>query len=549
MEFLYLSVLDDGTEFNFVSIDTLTHPIDFIDSVNELMDEHSLVAQTNNLNHTEAYGFFGHEDEVKSYEERLFEEAFGFSAADSFSHNPADIEATDRLDLAQDQNGQHNVFTRLCVPILKEVGSGSNSSFLRVGDEESRYLFFLMTAGDAFSGKAECEIALRQFADAWHEQENPMILKRQMLTKGFLFNLLRGKRIIAPFFNSRDHEWELLLEGARRLRLDNDGTPFVQQTDSVVVGNWTEPDVEQILMDPAYGFGIHFHPREVVAEWNNALLYCCAVSVFIRKWTFEETKNIYLDYLEMLKARFPYDTSDPIIESDQFLKVFSILAERTAESLKGIEESSLTRRFAAEMPGRVYQLAVIASLLQRHLPHDLTLPFQPLPFDRKRYCDLLTRCDAQNASEKGLALEDLAAYLLNAVDGYLLAGRRIKADDCEIDLCYVNASLSQRAWDMGSMLLVECKNRVEVTGVSVVRNLSFIMDAKGCKTGLIVSSSGFTKVAKEQALRLSCQGKTMLLIDDVDLNAIAKGIHPADLINEKYDNLQKEIEDDFGLLC
>lgn len=81
-------------------------------------------------------------------------------------------------------------------------------------------------------------------------------------------------------------------------------------------------------------------------------------------------------------------------------------------------------------------------------------------------------------------------------------------------------------------------------GVSVLRNLSFIMDAKGCRTGLIISTSGFSKVVIEQTARLAYQEKYVLLIDGDDLDTIAAGMHPSDLVNAKYHAMQKEVEDD-----
>lgn len=85
-------------------------------------------------------------------------------------------------------------------------------------------------------------------------------------------------------------------------------------------------------------------------------------------------------------------------------------------------------------------------------------------------------------------------------------------------------------------------------GVIVLCNLSFVTDAKGCRTGLIVSMSGFSKVAVEQSIRLACQGKSILLIDGDDLSGIAGGIHQSTLVKRKHCTLQKEIEDNLGQL-
>ena len=205
-------------------------------------------------------------------------------------------------------------------------------------------------------------------------------------------------------------------------------------------------------------------------------------------------------------------------------------------------------RFAKEMPCCTYQLKRVAEIIGPILSQKSLGLNTRVMFDPVKYSTLLEGCNAPTNHDKGMALEDLAAYLLDTLSSWKLAGRRVRADDCEIDLCYVNVSLCQKDWDLGSMLLVECKNRVEITGVSVLRNLSFVMDAKGAKTGVIISLSGFTKVVKEQVLRLAMQGKIIILLDADDLMEIADGLSPEECLFGKRDALLEEIEDDFGLL-
>lgn len=548
MELLYISVLDDGERFEFISKNTLSHPLDFLERVAELRDEHTSIAVTSDLNRTEVYGFFGHENDVDDFKDSLLRKSFGLSMEATVHGDFDDDCADDSSTHTVEYDESFDLFLDLCVPITRAMTPWSKANYLQIYDDEANFKLLVMTSGDGLPGKEECRIALEQFADAWIDQEEPALFKRQVLTTSFLLNPLRGKRIISPFFNPTEHEWELLLEGARRIRLAEEAFPTSQQTDSSVVGRWTEVDIEQIVSNPAYGYGIHISPHEIANEWFDALLYCCAVSVYIRKWSLEEARNVYRSFLSMLQKRLPYETSEALVDEDTFLQAFLVSAERAASSLRGIEESSLTRRFALEMPSRVYQLNAIVPILRQNLPNDLTMPTKAQTFDYGRFRKLLASCKISAVADKGMALENLAAYMLSAVEGWLLAGRRVKADDCEIDLCFVNASLDQRAWDMGAILLAECKNRVETTGVSVLRNLSFVMDAKGCKTGLIISMSGFSKVTIEQSTRLACQGKSVLLINGADLDTISSGVHPSDLMNRKHHALHKEVEDDLGLL-
>lgn len=158
----------------------------------------------------------------------------------------------------------------------------------------------------------------------------------------------------------------------------------------------------------------------------------------------------YCTLLGELKQRFPYDLVPAIFEEDEFIELFLECARRRAEALRGIEESALTSRFASEMPSRTYQLKTVSKLMGDALPQGCMIPAEGDPFDIEHYSELLARCDIPTSNEKGRALEDLAAYLLGSLSGWMLVGRRVCADNCEIDLCYVNVSFRQQDWDLGS---------------------------------------------------------------------------------------------------
>ena len=544
LEYLYFSVLDDGSRFEFVSLDTLTNPLDFADAIDELRSEHRSVAIERSLNETEVYGCFGCVNDVARFKNVVAREAY------DLDETLGRLALSEGLEpIAQEEYNEYGaVIKNACIEVLKNRSIDSNLSICHREDDESGFAFLLITSGEAFSTKKKCQIALSQYADRWLNQQEPFLLKHQVLTNSFMLDGLRGKRIIAPHFNVVGDCWELLLEGARRFPLKGSLLYLGEQTDSSVTGNWAEPEVEMIVLNPAYGFGILFEPFGAIEKWLKSLLYCCALSFYSRGWSVSEAKGIYLVLLKELKRRFPYEEVPPIIDDQTFIAAFLEFARRCADSLRGIEESSLTMRFAKEMPCCTYQLKRVAEIIGPILSQKSLGLNTRVMFDPVKYSTLLEGCNAPTNHDKGMALEDLAAYLLDTLSSWKLAGRRVRADDCEIDLCYVNVSLCQKDWDLGSMLLVECKNRVEITGVSVLRNLSFVMDAKGAKTGVIISLSGFTKVVKEQVLRLAMQGKIIILLDADDLMEIADGLSPEECLFGKRDALLEEIEDDFGLL-
>lgn len=535
VELLYLSVLDDGARFEFVSLDTLTHPLDFLQSIEDLREDHQRIAEDEGINRTEVFGCFGAADEVKAFEDDILDEAY------SFRMHP---------EIRYESSGEDESFIQsACAHILRTQSSESMAASYHHIDEESSFALMLLAASASFPSGGHCRVALEEFADAWLQQECPDLVGHQALTLGLTLNGVSGKRIIAPHFDPSLHQWELLLSGARRLALQGKPLYLGEQSDSSLVGAWTEPDIDSILLNPAYGFGVLFSSFEVIEDWLKALLYQCALSCYAQEWTEHDACVAYHALLSELKSRFPYEHVPPLMEEEEFIATFLELARRRAKALRGIEESVLTSRFAAEMPSRAYQLKVVSRLVRSALPEIPGLSTSGVAFDVDHYRELLRMCNASAGHAKGMALEDLAAYLLNDLSGWMLAGRRVRADDCEIDLCYVNASLRQKDWDMGCMLLVECKNRSNVAGVSVLRNLAFVMDAKGARSGIIISTSGFTKVVKEQVSRLAMQGRIIILLDGDDLAAIADGLSPEECIFNKKDALMEGVEDDFGLFC
>lgn len=202
-EFLYFSVLDDGERFEFISVDTLTHPLDFLDAIARLRLEHKAIASDRNLNLTEVYGCFGYEDEVMYFEDSALDDAYGFRFYDK--------EAQCAQHVDEEYASQiRNAF----VAIMRRSPLDSKMRVCRKMDEEMGFQLLLITSGDAFLTAEHCKIALGQYADQWIHQEMPFMLKRQVFINASMLNGIRGKRIIAPHYNAETERWELLLEGA-----------------------------------------------------------------------------------------------------------------------------------------------------------------------------------------------------------------------------------------------------------------------------------------------------------------------------------------------
>ena len=140
MELLYIAALDDGIAFEFASKDTLSHPLDFIEHATELHDGYSSIAAANDINFTEIYGFFGHEESVDACKDTLFKNAFGLSVPDSTTR-------------AFEQDESFGFFLDACTPLVRRTTPQSKASYLQVYDDKAKFKLLMMTAGDALPGK------------------------------------------------------------------------------------------------------------------------------------------------------------------------------------------------------------------------------------------------------------------------------------------------------------------------------------------------------------------------------------------------------------
>lgn len=159
VELLYLSVLDDGERFEFVSLETLAYPLDFQASINELQCEHERIAHNEALNWTEVFGFFGPVEEVALFEDDILGEVYGFRMFPEFNY---------------ERRGDDEAFIQTaCIELLKEQTQESMAGSYRLSDEEVGFALVLVATSESFPSLSHCIVALEQYAKAWMHQEQP----------------------------------------------------------------------------------------------------------------------------------------------------------------------------------------------------------------------------------------------------------------------------------------------------------------------------------------------------------------------------------------
>lgn len=130
--------------------------------------------------------------------------------------------------------------------------------------------------------------------------------------------------------------------------------------------------------------------------------------------------------------------------------------------------------------------------------------------------------------------ENIAEYVIDHIAGWSITGRRVRAGLQEIDLSVANISLDDDLWQLGSYVLVECKNWKRHVDIPQVRNIAYISAMKGNKTALLFAANGITEDASKEILRLATTGTYILVITAVDILALNNNDDCRRMILEKF---------------
>mgnify|MGYP005762798141 FL=1 len=382
----------------------------------------------------------------------------------------------------------------------------------------------------------------------WAEYEQPRLHGKQMMIQSFLFRDLAGRRIIGAMPDMRDGQWFALLEGGTKLHFREDVPYTRERLDSRDISSFTIGQIAEIADNPVYGYGTAYYPGELCSEWHKVFEFAMAVSD--EAWDLESVQPVYERFLSYLEQNI-CETSEeePVIGKKFFLQALIKNVENIRMYLMGKEEAVISKDLLMLMNSRYIYLPEVYRILydgEAAGPGEKEKKSRSFsPETLGRYLDQAAR---GTSFEKGMRFEEAAAYFMEAAEGLRIAGRRVKTEFQEIDLCLVNMSLDQELWDMGAFFLVECKNWKKAAGVSVVRELGLTARMRGNRTTILISKNGWTKDAEEEAKRQALQGICILCITEEEMREVPDAEGCIVLIKEKFAECCAEIEDDIRLL-
>lgn len=386
---------------------------------------------------------------------------------------------------------------------------------------------------------------VEQTISFWRDREQPALKGYQCLHRSFILQNMISRKVLATIPDIEGN-WGLVLEGGLFLPLVNDFEAGLCKLNSSHINQWTIGEVEEILFNPVYAFGYYYQHIDLVCEWFYVFLYGLATTDENRLATVD-LEILYRGFCDYIgKHICPYILiKNALIEVNQFVIVLKTKLDDIREYLKGREETGISKNIFLMMRNRHAYLPAVHQFIHKKCGFDIVNTSRSVALDYgywKNKLDHLTK--ATSSDEKGKILESLAQYFLSTILGLKVTGVRAKKGRAEVDIFCCNISYDSYLWKLGSLILIECKNRKNKVEVSDIRNLVPTMEAKGIHGAMIFSRVGFSSIAIEEIKHQLFGGKMIIPICLKELEEVGYEKSTYDLLREKIDHFEEIIEND-----
>lgn len=364
----------------------------------------------------------------------------------------------------------------------------------------------------------------------WLENEVPTAVGKQLMLRSFFVRDFANRKVLACIPKSGSSEWQLLFEGGTVLSLGEED--YYKGTASPnSLGFFSISGIDNMLTNPAYSFGIILYPDDISAEWHKVFLFACAISDI--EWTAQTFEQTYKKFLDFLQHNIcdRVDASS-FISKEQGIDIFLIKIQNVRNFLKGEDEPVISKDLFLLLNSRYVYLPYIldivpvkTSVSENFLADWVSAQIHAAEENKDTY-------------EKGTLWEDVAEYILKRIPGWRITGRRIRAGSQEIDISVANVSTDDCLWQLGSYILVECKNWKQHVTLPQIRNIAYISSMKGNKCALLFATNGITREAKKEVLRLAATGIYILVITKEDLLELSCEQDCYSMIISKFEDLE-----------
>lgn len=140
------------------------------------------------------------------------------------------------------------------------------------------------------------------------------------------FSQLIGRKIVNLYRNPNDNKLYLLLEGGYKLELNEFN--FISIIDRFDTNKFSTLEIQKILYNPIYAFGIWLEPFSIFQEYFDIYLYIMSLlPIPLNDRTkLQKSYEIFLDYIQEMVCE-KVGTASPIIPKEIYFDALQLLVE------------------------------------------------------------------------------------------------------------------------------------------------------------------------------------------------------------------------------
>jgi hypothetical protein len=154
---------------------------------------------------------------------------------------------------------------------------------------------------------------------------------------------------------------------------------------------------------------------------------------------------------------------------------------------------------------------------------------------------------SQLGKTKGVALEILAEYLMQSMPGCRTVRRALtKSTDFDLVCSMEGYDVDFRS-ELGRYFVCECKDWAKPSGFGTIAKFCRVLDSVKAKFGILfsrngISGTGTTLHAEREQLKVfQDRGMVIVVVDAVDLEAVAKGENFVNILRRKYEQVRLDL--------
>lgn len=275
-------------------------------------------------------------------------------------------------------------------------------------------------------------LQMQKAVEIWLEREVPRVYGRQVIINSFWLDDLKGRRIIGALPQNDGDGYFLLVEGGKKVQLNVGSAAYMnEQIGYRDIDLFSINDINIILSNPIYSYGIYFQPYEIFEDWQKVFQY--AIAVLDMEWTTETLKKVYEPFLDFMENQICECMETPSrLTKEMFFDVYLKRIVNMREYLCCKEETILSNDWLRMMGNRFIYLNNIYTLLGKYYPKEIIEMNQTKTFELTDFRRLLYASEEGTSYQKGIIWEEVAAYMLERIAGLKVNGRRLRVARQEI---------------------------------------------------------------------------------------------------------------------